>query len=265
MEGRPPDVRRAGRPLGLSTGHISPFGSVEFYKGGSLVVAKRAKICTVNSGGGIRGYIQEFSRKARRRLMQKVSMTKRDLIPMFVTLTYPSEYPSDAREWKRHLDVFDKRLRRKFPKVGYFWKLEPQKRGAPHYHLMVWGVEYLELFMFVAGTWYEVVNSGDEKHLRAGTRVEMVRSWRGVMAYASKYLGKVQDLPAGWNYPGRFWGCRGAIPWAELISKSVTDREAARFMRYMRRFMRAQARQYKTLSMFAASDFWYERFERLII
>lgn len=33
-----------------------------------------------------------------------------------------------------------------------------------------------------------------------------MRSWRGVMAYAAKYMAKVEKLAFGVESPGRFWG-----------------------------------------------------------
>ena len=69
---------------------------------------------------------------------------------------------------------------------------------------MVWGIDYLNLLFWVPSAWYKSVRSGDIKHLRAGTRVERVRSWRGVMAYASKYMGKIEALPDSWASLGDF-------------------------------------------------------------
>ena len=42
------------------------------------------------------------------------------------------------------------------------WKLEPQERGAPHYHCLIWGVDEGELLDFVAYTWYEIAGMAIE-------------------------------------------------------------------------------------------------------
>ncbi len=58
----------------------------------------------------------------------------------WVTLTYHSEWPAAARGWKRDLDAFERRLRRAWGPRGWrfaTWRLERQRRGAPHYHLIV--------------------------------------------------------------------------------------------------------------------------------
>ena len=58
--------------------------------------------------------------------------------------------------------------------------------------------------------WYEIVGSGESRHLAAGTGVETVKSVRGVFAYASKYLAKVEDDPATeYESIGRCWGIMG--------------------------------------------------------
>lgn len=248
---------------GLSYGHISPHGVAEFWKGAKLVKVSKPKIFYAGQyGGGGRGGISKFTRQSRGRLLRKLASILVEYLPVFLTLTYPAEFPSDAEVWKRHLDNFAKRLMRRFPKAGFIWKLEPQKRGAPHYHLMVWGVDYAHLLFWAGKSWYQVVGSGDEKHLRAGTRVEKIRSWRGVMSYASKYMAKVEELPEGWNKPGRFWGTRGNIPFAEIERISLSDYQVNQFLRLLRRYMKLPGRQYKSLSCITTADFWLNNLDR---
>lgn len=139
---------------------------------------------------------------------------------LFVTLTYPSDWPGSWSVWKRHLDTWLKRLRRRLPAAAGAWKLEPQARGAPHFHLLVVGAPFLARD-WLSRTWYEVVSSADPKHLAAGTNVQLARSHRGVLAYAAKYTAKHQELPASWHGGvGRWWGVfnrRGlGIEWQHL-------------------------------------------------
>src|SRR5271157_7616 len=170
-----PDVGACQRPP-LSKVHISPFvtASVEYTDGASLLKVERGHLRKTPKGG-IRSKIGGFSSASRRRLMYMIARVKRDaVLPLFVTLTYPDKFPS-ARESKRHLDIFLKRIRRAFPVAGGIWKLEPQQRGAPHYHLLVWGAPLVvvdEINMTVSGlryfipsAWYEIAGGGDEKHL----------------------------------------------------------------------------------------------------
>ena len=119
--------------------HRANFGKIDFHYQGSLIrigplpgwepyerknQAKRGKI------GG-------FSAKARGRMMELCAKIRDDAVALFVTLTYPSDWPGDPARWKRDLDAFGKWICRFAPGVGAIWKLEPQQRGAPHFHLLV--------------------------------------------------------------------------------------------------------------------------------
>ena len=156
-----------------------------------------------------------FSKKSRKRLMETLAKTKRHVKPLFVTLTYPDEFSDDKRDWKRDIDTFGKRFLRRFPRGAFVWRMELKERKtgvnagrvAPHFHLLVWGVVPSRLRRWVSRSWFEVVGSGDERHLRAGTSVERIRSARGVMAYASKYISKVDEAHS--SDVGRHWGIIG--------------------------------------------------------
>lgn len=157
-----------------------------------------------------RGVILGFSRQSRLRLLQRMNqLDRRDwkVMPVMPTLTYPGEWPENPRVWKQHLQAFRKRFEREYGKVPVFWKLEFQERGAPHFHLLVYDPEHrLHHFAFkqwLSRTWYEIVGSGDDRHLRAGTNVEIPRDGRRMEAYASKYVGKPEGGQEG---AGRYWG-----------------------------------------------------------
>ena len=169
----------------------------------------RAPVVLLNNSK-TRGRITGYTYASRRRLMHLLHQIDREAtayLPLFITLTYPSIYPATALETKRHLDSFCKRLLRRYKDVCIIWKLEYQHRGAPHYHLLVFGVPYLPRDE-IAQAWYKVVGSDDTRHRQAGTRVERIASWNGVISYAAKYLGKVVQA-TGDISPGRFWGVYG--------------------------------------------------------
>ena len=189
-----------------------------------------------------RGKIGGFTVKARGRLMTICACIRRDAAALFVTLTYPSAWDGDPKRWKRDLDAFGKWLRREFPGCSAIWKLEPQQRGAPHFHLLVWGIAFLH-HQRLARRWFEIVGSNDPRHLAAGTRVEAVRSRNGVMRYASKlYMGKDFQMPAGWEHVGRFWGVigRADLPLSKCETFVEPSTVMARFRRIVRRFLHAK-------------------------
>lgn len=261
---------QGGAGVPLSKAHITPY--VEYRAGASLLKAHRGGEKPEQVGGGLRGAIVGFSDNARRRLLYMVAGVRRDaVLPLFVTLTYPNIFP-DPKTSKRHLDIFIKRIRRVFPGVGLIWKLEPQQRGAPHYHLLVWGCDLAQLMQFVPQAWYEIAGGGDHKHLlwHGGMLgngnvhcVQQVNSFKGVMAYASKYLGKTFEV-AGWEqvWTGRFWGVvnQPNIPLGELVEEEVTKNKALEFIRYQRRFTGFKNfRSNKSLTTFCDADQWIEK------
>lgn len=268
----------------LSTAHISPgiiekLPFVEYYDGASIFKASSGGTGE-QIGGGIRGQIDGFSWASRRRLMQTIGKVKRDAdLPAFVTLTYPGEFPTDPCEVKRHLDIFFKRVKRKFRgEVGAIWKMEPQERGAAHFHILVWGADFDTLREFVPAAWYEIAGAGDGNHflwhcgvLGNGNQhcVQQVKSFAGVWSYAAKYLGKSFEI-AGWQNVGRFWGVinRGKIPFGEKIIIEVNKAKSTVVMRYQRRFMRVSRQgklrkkisaRGKSLTIFCDASQWANR------
>ena len=100
-----------------------------------------------------RSVVSKFSFKSRRRLLiayAKINKTKLKK-PKMLTLTYPSTYSDNFQVWKKNLDEFVAfNLCRLLPNIFVMWKLEPQKRGAPHYHLLIFGLILSIILMAVA-------------------------------------------------------------------------------------------------------------------
>lgn len=242
----------AAAALGLSTSHISPRGSLchktfaaEVAVGGQVLSLKgRKHPGTAPPPGASRGVVSTLSKRSRKRLLRKLASIDHDKLhcmPLFVTLTYPGTWPADPKQWKRDLDNICKRLQRRFPNAAIVWKLEPQQRGAPHFHLLLFNVPWLDRD-WIAQAWYDVVGSNDPNHLLAGTEVRRVRSWRGVLSYAAKYVAKVnEELPTGWENVGRIWGIRGAknLP-ITIVRFMIGHREFFQLRRQLRKLMKAR-------------------------
>ena len=235
-------------------------GTAAFWVGASLVRVKRPSknallLSSAKGVGGNRSYVSGFSRSSRLRLMRLLATLRRDCVPIFITLTYPSSWPSDPKDWKRHLDNFRRQLFRLYPGAALVWKLEAQKRGAPHFHCLLYGIYEIQpgFLSWVSETWFRVVGSGDEKHLRAGTRVEYLRSHRGAMSYAAKYMDKtVEELPEEWGKPGRFWGVCGRdnLPTGEVVEVPLSWAESVTVQRWLRRSVGLANRDRHTETIF---------------
>lgn len=185
------------------TANVLPIGHLEIYS--SDVVIKRVG----RRGGGTRGkkmQITEFSDKSRKRLAFVAANTG-VLFESMVTLTYPNEFPSDGAMVKRHLVSFLKKLSRRYDGCEYLWFMEFQARGAPHFHIMLAGIDNGLIDVgWCAAVWYLIVDSGDYKHLQAGTRWEKLRKPGG--RYAVKYGSKMRqkNVPEAYRNCGRFFG-----------------------------------------------------------
>ena len=224
--------------------------------------------------GAIRGKITEFTPSSRFRQMCALARVRRDApLPIFLTLTYPYQWPSDWEEWKAHLDEFLSLLRKRYPKAAAMWKLEPQERDAPHFHFLIWGLKYVP-WQWVAVHWACIIHGLNSRRmlrdypckgggkvaasqfhawvdeqdvseivkdsLKAGISIENVDTWHGVAYYAAKYLGKV--CAHFENGGGRFWGIhnRKKMPFSKVEEVCVYMRVAVMLKRLVRRFMHSK-------------------------
>jgi hypothetical protein len=166
-------------------------------------------------GGGIRDRVRGFSRTSRTNLLRRLASINRNAFKgvrgrmIFVTLTYPRKYPEDPELCKRHLKALRKRLQREYGTFAAFWRLGIQKRGAWHFHLLLFvgpSVRSVgELRRFISSSWYEVTGKVSEGHLHTGTRVEAVKKWKEATSYVERYMAKPEEFPEGLQ-TGRIWG-----------------------------------------------------------
>lgn len=184
-----------------------------------------------SAGGGFRKEIKAFSKASRRRLLYKFNCIDTSFIfgdPIFLTLTYPRDSAYQKSDTKRHLDNFLKYLKRLLPDSFFIWRLEYQKRGAPHYHIVAFNTnkkkkypKLSDLRNSISSAWYRIVDSSDPAHLLAGTNVEKVKNWTHLSRYISKYMAKIESNLSDEELstcPGRFWGIvnRDLMPITQL-------------------------------------------------
>jgi hypothetical protein len=176
-----------------------------------------------------------------------------------VTLTYPEEYPEEPEVCKRHLKALRKRLQREYEAFAAFWRLGVQKRGAWHFHMLLFvgpSVGPLkELRRFISSSWYEVTGKLSEGHLRVGTRVEAVKKWRQATSYAERYIAKPEEFPEGLQ-TGRIWGI-----WNEELlpvrweTVEVGVRDAFRIRRVYRKLARRKGTSsLRTITVFVRHE-----------
>jgi hypothetical protein len=109
--------------------------------------------------------------------------------------------------------------------------------AVPHFHLLVWGawIDRYEL----SRDWAAVVDAPEfDAHLAAGTKVEAIRSFRGVCSYAAKYISKASSVSLG-DWPGRVWGVfnSAALPVGESFTVKLTGAQTVRIVRHAKRLL----------------------------
>ena len=173
---------------------------------------------------GSRAPIQQLTRKS----SDKMKFTLRNSLCEFhgfMTLTYPRRYPRNGKTCKKHINAFLTHLRKDYKGIKYFWFMEFQARGAPHFHMftscLVPGKTY------VSPLWYRIVNSRDPAHLKAGTNVIRMRSSKDVIRYATSYAKKITQkmTPEDFACVGRYWGCSRKLCDPTTVLSDVSIRQ----------------------------------------
>jgi hypothetical protein len=200
----------------VSGEHSSDYSGVVYRLSGcQFIRVKTEKSLPKHFITGTRSDVTHFSASSGQRMRRYLRECFVDYSAM-VTLTYPGIYSANGGIVKEHLRRFLQEVRRQYIRDKYdpdlfsaFWFLEFQERGAPHFHIFF---TFLPDKNFISRKWYEIVDSEDERHLRAGTRTEVLHRGRaGTISYASKYAAKAEQkaVPDGYLKVGRFWGVWG--------------------------------------------------------
>ena len=152
--------------------------------------------------GGVRGKVKQFSKASRKRMLELfASLDSQELKTRgaaFLTLTYGQEWHDPDRA-KQHLYALMKRIgrRQSMDAPAFVWKMEPQKRGAPHFHIVILGWKRTADGWPItkddfAQMWAEVIGERYLDHSTGAgvapfTRIEHIRSWKRLVHYVSKY------------------------------------------------------------------------------
>jgi hypothetical protein len=211
---------------------LYPVVGVEHYRG-ALVVIRSSNPENFRRGQRRRGVVLMLSKRSLNRFLFLVKACP-FRFQSLLTLTFGPNYPSDGKKAKGALNVALVAIRRRFPGVKYFWFLEFQERGAPHFHI---GLTVKPSFgdrIWLAHLWARAIEEewrytpirsfpSSEEHygfLETDTRTavfrqhrrvkvwENVRSENGAIRYVAKYVCKPHQklVPRAYGNVGRFWG-----------------------------------------------------------
>ena len=270
-----------GEAATLSSNQISPpLPTVTWATGGNF-----CKVSVPTGGGsspGIRAAVGDFSARSRLAMLRALSCVNRQIVTAdcvgLLTLTYSGKSFPDPKGAKEDLDTFTKRLKRLSPGISAFWRLEPQKRGAPHFHLLLFKPLIMawlgagSLHEWCVNAWHEIAGKGDNNHrlfhlgeLRNSRPcLEPIRDWNGVMSYAGSYIGKkgeswdqLSEAHPDWKRPGKWWGIfnRKGLP-IQMQKIVVSARVAVILRRALVRFYEHQPSGKYRLENYSEVDSW---------
>nr|WP_234806444.1 hypothetical protein [Mycolicibacter nonchromogenicus] len=219
--------------------------------------------------------ITEWSRKSRAAMCRTFAeldytpLVESGRVPAMITLTYPGDWEvvaPDGASVKRHMILWRKRFQREYGEPArYIWKLEFQRRGAPHIHLWMTppmrpGRSGRGFAQWLSEVWAQVVDhpAPEEKarHRLAGTAIDVRNGLKAcdpkrLAIYFTKHSSPNLDgdkeyqhiVPELWRRPGRgpgrFWGVYGLKKATAVVE--VTQDAYLTARRIVRRWSRSQA------------------------
>jgi len=200
-------------------------------------------------------YVSKSEYEARRKRAKIINFSKRSLKRLkhlirnsaniwksIITLTYPSNFSLDGRLVKSHLNAFLQYLRRR--NIKYLWVLEFQQRGAAHFHILLSSYIHKN---DLSKEWYNIVNSNDENHLKAGTQIQSIKSEKHLFSYLYSYLNKLHQkvVPVNFASVGRFWGASRNLLTFTMYQLVNHYYNLSRVIRLLRRWYKAHLRKFK--------------------
>ncbi|MDO3103721.1 hypothetical protein P5W02_13270 [Mycobacteroides abscessus subsp. abscessus] len=236
-------------------------------------LTRRSRKASEQRGTG--AVITEWSRKSRSSMCRTFAeldytpLVESGRVPAMVTLTYPGDWEvvaPDGASVKRHMVLWRKRFQREYGEPArYIWKLEFQRRGAPHIHLWMAppispGRSGRGFAQWLSTTWAQIVNHPDPvhkaRHQLAGTAIDVRNGLKAcdpkrLAIYFTKHSSPnlhgdkeyQHVVPELWRQPGRgpgrFWGVYGLKKAVAVVEVAQDAYLAAR--RIVRRWSRSQA------------------------
>lgn len=246
-----------------------PQKPIAVYPAGITIHRQGLHFVPKSEGRTKRGEITSFTAAARRRLRHALlTLSVPDSIRLGITLTVPwivDDFGSLMDEWRDCVNRFCVSFRRAYPHSGLIYRVELQRRGAPHLHALMYisfsdiaampGDADLSAPSVVAAMlqkinidclvmWVRAVpnmHHGNMGHFaRRGVRVESLVSDIVMYRYICDHTSKAKQAQLG--YKGKQWGIVGRANFrpspVSVLPPFQDDGHQVRFMRLLRRVMR---------------------------
>lgn len=214
------------------------FSNLPYFTAGNVVTCFENKII-INTGSNPANNfeipkrekfdITKFSINSRRRFLKILSTINMQeyQTPLFITLTFHNIFPTENAPLKKILDNYLKRIKRINNNYSYVWRLELQKRGAPHFHVILFPKnlrckkELDQLKLKIKSAWWNFIEDISINSKLFSVDIIDVNHTRQLFSYLSKYVCKI-DAEENKNWKGRRWGCSQNINLTSKDSMIVT-------------------------------------------
>lgn len=191
-----------------------------------------------------RGKINQFSEKSKRRFL--FFMRNCDCeFNYIITLTY-DKIEVNGINVKKHLNNFLGYLRK--AKIKYAWCLEFQRRGAPHFHIMIDKKICILCYSFL---WNRIIK-GSYDNLNCGLDRKKIYNKDGLTIYLRKYLSKMnqKSVPNTYKDVGRFFGHSASLKLTPVFNfeitkeENISENDIVKRTRIYRRYLKAKLRRF---------------------
>lgn len=174
--------------------------------------------------------IKKFSQNSRRRLSNNLGKIRFELynLKILCTLTFHEKFPLEKSSLKKLVDNFNKSLKRFDEGLEYIWKLEFQKRGAPHFHYILlsknnYSLEKKKkLNQFLRETWIRLVADDSEDFKKHSLDFREIYNDAKTVNYLLKYVGKIDESTDNIEL-GRYWALSNKIDFSPLRVVNVDE------------------------------------------
>lgn len=202
------------KKLSLSRQEINslyPISGAQVYKK-AIVVKRSSTGRRFTPPSSSRGVVTYLSSRSRSNFVLTVS-TSGVLFKSLLILSYGASVPAEGGKVKEDLNRFLMSLKRRYEGIKYFWFLEFQRRGAPHFNLglTVAGPTKNDR-VFVAEKWAKAIGASDFDNVVSVNshpqQWEDFRSEDAALRYIIQYATKPHQkiVPKEYQNVGRFWG-----------------------------------------------------------
>lgn len=192
-----------------------------------------------------RGRVTEFSRRSRFNMFRTFAALRLDELSRgwHASLTYHECAPQCKEDLLAHIGAWVQAIRRKFPRMQYIKRLAWQKRGVPHWHLLVFSnagdhrFDSVRAGRWMELTWHKIAEPTSAAHALFGAKLKPLESQKQILNYLSKHTAKVHETGEE-PYTGRRWSTSYGLPTRPLARYEVPDHALRKLRRICVRLAR---------------------------